>query len=128
MSGGERQRIGIAQAPYKQARVLVLNGATSVLDNVTEQSVMDSIDVLDRDLTILIVAHRLTTVQWCDTIVELEGNPIVGAGDIRKVARAKSEFQTNGRSHPIGWRHSGPHPRPYAARCSRTPTARHDVQ
>ena len=67
LSGGQRQRIGIARALYKQASVLVLDEATSALDNITEQSVMDAIEGLDRDLTILVIAHRLTTVRRCDT-------------------------------------------------------------
>ena len=56
----------------KQASVLVFDEATSALDNATEQSVMDAIEGLNRDLTILLIAHRLTTVRRCDTIVELE--------------------------------------------------------
>lgn len=72
LSGGQRQRIGIARALYKQASVLVFDEATSALDHATEQSVMDAIDGLDRSLTILIIAHRLTTVRRCDTIVELD--------------------------------------------------------
>ena len=72
LSGGQRQRIGIARALYKQASVLVFDEATSALDNATEQSVMRSIEALSHDLTILIIAHRLTTVQHCDIIVKLE--------------------------------------------------------
>jgi ABC-type multidrug transport system fused ATPase/permease subunit len=72
LSGGQRQRIGIARALYKQASVLVFDEATSALDNATEKSVMDAIEGLNRDITILIIAHRFTTVQRCDTIVELE--------------------------------------------------------
>lgn len=71
LSGGQRQRIGIARALYKQASVLVFDEATSALDNTTEQAVMEAIESLDRDLTILIIAHRLTTVQGCDRIIEL---------------------------------------------------------
>jgi ATP-binding cassette, subfamily B, bacterial PglK len=80
LSGGQRQRIGIARALYKQAKVLVFDEATSALDNLTEQSVMDSIDGLDRDLTILIIAHRITTLSRCDTIVELENGRIQRQG------------------------------------------------
>jgi len=76
LSGGQRQRIGIARALYKQADVLVLDEATSALDNTTERAVMDAIDGLGRDLTILIVAHRLTTLGGCDQIVELAGGQL----------------------------------------------------
>ncbi len=72
LSGGQRQRIGIARALYKQANVLVLDEGTSALDNITERAVMDDIDKLGRDLTILIIAHRLTTLSRCDMIVQLE--------------------------------------------------------
>jgi ATP-binding cassette, subfamily B, bacterial PglK len=74
LSGGQRQRIGIARALYKEANVLVFDEATSSLDNETEQAVMDSIEALDQDLTILIIAHRLTTLKWCDTIIKLSQN------------------------------------------------------
>ncbi len=93
LSGGQRQRIGIARALYKQATVLVLDEATSALDNVTEQSVMDSIDALDRDLTILMVAHRLTTVQRCDTIVELEGSRVVAQGTYDELLEQSPSFR-----------------------------------
>jgi ABC-type bacteriocin/lantibiotic exporter with double-glycine peptidase domain len=71
LSGGQRQRIGIARALYKQADVIVFDEATSALDNETEQAVMQSIEDLSKDLTILIVAHRLSTLKSCTQIVEL---------------------------------------------------------
>ena len=76
LSGGQRQRIGIARALYKQANVLIFDEATSALDNETEQSVMQAIEGLSENLTILIVAHRLTTLKNCDTIVQLEHGKI----------------------------------------------------
>ncbi|MER9730397.1 ABC transporter ATP-binding protein [Mesorhizobium sp. M0217] len=72
LSGGQRQRIGIARALYKQASVLVFDEATSALDMETEAAVMEAIRELPTDLTILIIAHRLTTVESCDEIVTLE--------------------------------------------------------
>lgn len=82
LSGGQRQRIGIARALYKQASVLVLDEATSALDTVTEQVLINSIDRLSQDLTVLMIAHRLTTVERCDRVirlvngvVEIEGPP-----------------------------------------------------
>lgn len=80
LSGGQRQRVGIARALYKQASLLVFDEATSALDNTTEQAVMDAIDGLSPDLTILIIAHRLTTVKRCDTIVELEHGRVMAQG------------------------------------------------
>ena len=76
LSGGQRQRIGIARALYKQASVLIFDEATSALDNETEQAVMQAIEGLSEDLTILIIAHRLTTLKNCDLIVKLEGGRI----------------------------------------------------
>ena len=72
LSGGQRQRIGIARALYKQVAVLILDEATSALDNATEREVMLAIESLDRELTILMVAHRFTTLQGCDLIITLD--------------------------------------------------------
>ena len=76
LSGGQRQRIGIARALYKQAEVLILDEATSALDNATEKTVMDAIHETSKDITILMVAHRLSTLQGCDQIIELENGKI----------------------------------------------------
>ena len=79
LSGGQRQRIGIARALYKRADVIVFDEATSALDNETEQAVMQAIEGLSADLTILIIAHRLTTLRNCTQIVEL------GDGRVRRI-------------------------------------------
>jgi ABC-type multidrug transport system fused ATPase/permease subunit len=71
LSGGQRQRIGIARALYKQAEVIILDEATSALDNQTEEAVMAEIDNLSPNLTILIIAHRITTLRNCSQIVKL---------------------------------------------------------
>jgi len=71
LSGGQRQRIGIARALYRDANVLIFDEATSALDSGTEKAVMDSIDSLDDDLTIFIIAHRLSTLRKCDYVVEV---------------------------------------------------------
>jgi ABC-type multidrug transport system fused ATPase/permease subunit len=76
LSGGQRQRVGIARALYKQADVIIFDEATSALDSVTERAVMDAINDLSSDSTLLIVAHRITTLQQCDHIVELAGGSI----------------------------------------------------
>ena len=93
LSGGQRQRIGIARALYKQASVLVFDEATSALDNATEQSVMDAIEGLNRDLTILLIAHRLTTVRNCDTIVELEHGRVVAQGTYEQLIECSPSFR-----------------------------------
>ncbi len=76
LSGGQRQRIGIARALYKKADVLVFDEATSSLDNFTEKNVMDAINTLDRDLTIFFIAHRESTIQECDKIIEIKDGSI----------------------------------------------------
>ena len=76
LSGGQRQRIGIARALYKNASVLVFDEATSALDNRTEQGIMDSVAGLARDMTIIMIAHRLTTLKGCDRIIHLEAGRI----------------------------------------------------
>ncbi|MBV5336892.1 MAG: ABC transporter ATP-binding protein, partial [Deltaproteobacteria bacterium] len=72
--------IGIARALYKQADVIIFDEATSALDNETEQAVMQAIENLSDDLTILIIAHRLTTLRNCTQIVELGERGILRAG------------------------------------------------
>jgi len=72
LSGGQRQRIGIARALYKQVSVLIFDEATSALDNETEQSVMQAIEGLSTELTLFIIAHRLTTLKKCDMIIKID--------------------------------------------------------
>ena len=79
-SGGQRQRIGIARALYKKASVIIFDEATSALDSSTEASVMQSIASLNKDLTIIIVAHRLTTLKNCSKIIELSNGKILRQG------------------------------------------------
>jgi ABC-type multidrug transport system fused ATPase/permease subunit len=94
LSGGQRQRIGIARALYKQASVLVFDEATSALDNATEQSVMDAIEGLSSNLTILVIAHRLSTLRCCDTIVELEHGQLVVQGTYEQLIEHSPSFRS----------------------------------
>ncbi|MES2686046.1 MAG: ABC transporter ATP-binding protein [Pseudomonadota bacterium] len=93
LSGGQRQRIGIARALYKQASVLIFDEATSALDSATEKSVMESIDALDRTLTIFIIAHRITTVKNCDLIVELEDGRVAASGTYEELIEKSANFR-----------------------------------
>lgn len=77
LSGGQRQRIGIARALYKRAEVIVFDEATSALDNDTELSLMEAIEALGSDLTVFMVAHRLTTLRKCTHLIELEDGKIL---------------------------------------------------
>ena len=85
LSGGQRQRIGIARALYKQAQVLVFDEATSALDTATEQAVMEAIEGLSKELTILMIAHRLSTVERCDRVIKLDQGCVVSDGPPRSV-------------------------------------------
>lgn len=78
LSGGQRQRIGIARALYHDADLIVFDEATSALDNLTEREVMTAIEALPNEKTVIIIAHRLSTVQSCDRIVVLEMGRVVG--------------------------------------------------
>jgi len=85
LSGGQRQRIGIARALYKQASVLIFDEATSALDNETEYTVMETIESLSKELTLVIIAHRLTTLQNCTMIVELANSGIKRVGSYQDI-------------------------------------------
>ena len=91
LSGGQRQRIGIARALYKQADVIIFDEATSALDNETEQAVMQALEGLSKDLTLLIIAHRLTTLKNCTQIVELDDCGIRRAGSYQDVVNQSGE-------------------------------------
>ena len=85
LSGGQRQRIGIARALYKRASILVFDEATSALDSSTEKSILDAINSLSRDLTIIMIAHRITTVQNCDIIYEIDRGKVVSSSNYNEL-------------------------------------------
>jgi ATP-binding cassette subfamily B protein len=87
LSGGQRQRIGIARALYKRADVIILDEATSALDVDTEEGVMKAIESLNKNLTIIIIAHRLTTLKDCTKIIELDSKGISWVGGYEDIAK-----------------------------------------
>ena len=88
LSGGQRQRIGIARALYKKADVIIFDEATSALDNATEKAVMEAIEGLHENLTILMIAHRLSTLANCTCIVELQDGGIKRMGTYAEIVDA----------------------------------------
>jgi ABC-type multidrug transport system fused ATPase/permease subunit len=95
LSGGQRQRIGIARALYKQADVIIFDEATSSLDNQTENAVMNAIDSLNKDLTLLIIAHRLTTLSNCDQILQLSGGKVTRTASYQDIIEQTSKISPN---------------------------------
>lgn len=95
LSGGQRQRIGIARALYNNPKVLILDEATSSLDNLTEKSVMSEIYKLKKNLTIIIIAHRLSTIKNCDEIFYLEKGKIKSRGNYNKLLKINNNFRLN---------------------------------
>jgi len=93
LSGGQRQRIGIARALYHDPDILILDEATSALDNLTEQVVMEAIQNLGRQKTVVVIAHRLSTVRNCDRIYILEEGRVSGQGSYEELLESNSHFR-----------------------------------
>lgn len=93
LSGGQRQRLGIARALYHDADLIVFDEATSALDNLTESEVMEAIDALPGDKTVLMIAHRLSTVERCDRILVLDKGHVVGFADRDRLMRDCAAFR-----------------------------------
>jgi ABC-type multidrug transport system fused ATPase/permease subunit len=98
LSGGQRQRIGIARALYHDPAVLVLDEATSSLDTATERGVMQAVKALQGSKTILIVAHRLSTVEYCDRLYRLEQGRVAGEGAAAEVPSAAKKVVSSRRT------------------------------
>jgi len=95
LSGGQRQRIGIARALYHNPQVLILDEATNALDNLTEKAVMDSVNNLSKDITIILITHRLGTVKKCDKIFLLEKGEIKNNGTFKELININESFRIN---------------------------------
>lgn len=96
LSGGERQRLGIARALYKDPTILVLDEATSSLDYETENEIVNSIANIKGKQTIIIVAHRLSTVQICNRVMLMENGKIKDVGDLNKLLKKYPDIKGNG--------------------------------
>ena len=93
LSGGQRQRIGIARALYKGAPVLLLDEAMSALDGMTEAELMTALQGLRGHCTIILIAHRLSMVRWCDAIYQLEDGKIAGSGSYDELTKKSEPFR-----------------------------------
>jgi len=87
LSGGERQRVGIARALYHDPEVLIMDEATSSLDNQTERYIIEAIESLKKDRTIIIIAHRLATIKNCDVLHLLKNGTVVASGSYEELAK-----------------------------------------
>ena len=85
LSGGQIQRIAIARALYHSPQILILDEATSSLDNQTEKAVMDAVSNLNKEITTIIIAHRLNTVKNCDIIFKIDKGELVGQGTYKEL-------------------------------------------
>jgi ABC-type multidrug transport system fused ATPase/permease subunit len=93
LSGGQRQRVGIARALYRDPQLLILDEATSALDNVTERAVMDAVHNLGGQKTIILVAHRLSTVRECDCIHLVDRGRVVASGSYERLIDDSAQFR-----------------------------------
>ena len=93
LSGGQRQRLGLARALYRGSNVLFLDEPTSSLDASTEAEVMEALHRIRGRATVIIVAHRLSTIQNVDEVIYLEGGRVLGQGQFNQLRRSLPEFE-----------------------------------
>jgi ATP-binding cassette subfamily C protein len=93
ISGGQRQRVGIARALYHSPEVLVMDEATSALDNITEKHITEAIEALKGERTIVMIAHRLTTVKNCDTLYFMKEGKIIQMGSYDELVKTNAQFR-----------------------------------
>ena len=94
MSGGQRQRLGIARALFTQPRLLILDEATSSLDGETEANISDALQGLRGEVTVIVIAHRLSTIRNADEVVYLDGGRILARGTFEQVRAAVPDFDS----------------------------------
>ncbi len=93
LSGGQRQRVGIARALYHQTDVLVFDEATSSLDGITEKKIMDAINDLSGQKTIILIAHRIKTIRNCDEIFLINKGKVLDHGSYEELIKNNKQFQ-----------------------------------
>jgi ATP-binding cassette subfamily B protein len=93
LSGGQRQRLALARAFYRQAKLLILDEATSSLDNRTESEVIQSLEIIGRRCTTLVIAHRLSTIKKCDRIYEFFEGKIIASGQFDQLRASSRSFR-----------------------------------
>ncbi len=93
LSGGQKQRICIARALLKKSKILIFDEATSALDNISQEHVMDNVDILKKDHTIITIAHRLSTIEDCDTIYFIKKGKIVASGTHKELMAKNAQYR-----------------------------------
>ena len=93
LSGGQKQRICIARALLKNSKILIFDEATSALDNISQEKVMDNVDILKKDHTIITIAHRLSTIEDCDTIYFIKKGKIVAFGTHKELMKKNQQYR-----------------------------------
>jgi ABC-type multidrug transport system fused ATPase/permease subunit len=94
LSGGQRQRIGIARALFTDPKILILDEATSSLDGSTEANISDALYSLRGDITVIVIAHRLSSIMKADEVIYLESGKVVAAGDFNRLRTLVPNFDT----------------------------------